>query len=105
MKAPIADPGTVCPLHRKDVSKVCHKCAWYTLVRGKDPQTGEDVDEWRCAIAWMPMVGIETNKNIRGTQSATESIRNDIVKRMDEPRAVEIEAPEREVKLVGARKP
>jgi len=85
MKAPIADKGPICPLHQKDVSKVCHKCAWYTLVRGSNPQTGNEVDEWQCAIAWLPMLTIETAKNVRGNQAATESMRNEITKRMDTP--------------------
>lgn len=102
MKAPVAEKGAICPLHRKDVSKVCHTCPWYTCVRGSDPQSGKEVDDWQCAIAWLPMLTIETSKNVRGNQAATESMRNEIVKRMDEPRPMSIEqAPPRVVKLVG----
>lgn len=91
-KIPHGEEGLICPLHKADCSEVCHKCPWWTQVRGKSPQTGEDVDDWRCAIAWMPMLSIETSKNVRGAQAATESMRNEVVKRMDKP-ADRIPAP------------
>jgi len=94
MKAPPADKGAICPLHKKDVSKVCHTCAWYTLVRGSNPQTGAEVDDWQCAIAWLPMLTIETAKTARGTQAATESMRNEITKRMDAPALPQIKLVE-----------
>jgi len=73
-----------CPLHGKAMSKVCHTCPWWTQVRGANPQGGE-VDRWDCAIAFLPLLSIETTKTVRGVQAATESSRNEIVKRMDRP--------------------
>ena len=35
---------------------------WYTQVRGTDPQSGQEVDEWNCAVSWMPMMSIEIGK-------------------------------------------
>ena len=57
-----------------------HRCMWYTAVRGTNPNTGEDVDEWNCAIAWGPILQIETSQTQRGVSSALESFRNETVK-------------------------
>ena len=69
--------GEFCPLIKKDC--VQHKCAWFTCVRGKDVNTGKDVDEWGCAIGWMPMLMINTANESRKTCAATESFRNEMV--------------------------
>ena len=84
-KAPHADEGLICPLHKQDMSEVCHKCPFWTQLRGKHPQTGQEIDEWQCAIAMLPLLMIETSRNVKGNQAATESMRNEIVKRMDRP--------------------
>jgi len=78
------------------MSKVCHRCPWWTLVRGKDPQTSKDVDRWDCSIAFLPMLAIETTKSVRAVRAATESSRNEIVRRMDTspPPVIRVEAPE-----------
>jgi hypothetical protein len=78
MKIPHADEGTVCPLHKVDCSTVCHKCPWWTRVVGKNPQSEEMVDDWRCAVAWIPMLLIENSQQQRGTQAAVETLRNEI---------------------------
>ena len=75
-KAPIADKGTICPLHKQDVSKVCHKCPWYILVRGKHPQSEELIDQWGCAVQFLPMLLIEGAQQSRQTGAAVESFRN-----------------------------
>lgn len=84
MQKPIAPKGQICPLHQKDVSKVCHTCPWFILVRGADPQTGKELDTWDCAISWMPTLLLETAKQTRGVQAATESFRNEMVKASQE---------------------
>lgn len=76
---PPADAGLICPLHNKDVSKVCNKCPWWTQVRGTNPNNGEPVDKWACAIAWLPMLMIENSQQQRQTGAAVESFRNEMV--------------------------
>lgn len=82
---PRAQPGMVCPLLRKDVSKVCHTCPLWVKVRGVDPNTGQEVDDWRCSFAWLPMLLIENASQSRQAGAAVESMRNEIVRRMDNP--------------------
>jgi len=55
-------------------------CAWFTKLRGMDPNTGKDIDEWGCAIAWMPVLMIENSQQQRSTGAAVESFRNEMVK-------------------------
>jgi len=57
-----------------------HRCMWYTKIVGTDPNTGKTVDDWSCAISWMPMLQIETSQHTRGTSQAIESFRNETVK-------------------------
>jgi hypothetical protein len=69
--------GKLCPLLKKDC--VGLQCSWYTHVRGTEPQSGREVDEYACAVTWMPMLLIETSKEVRQGAAATESLRNQVV--------------------------
>ena len=70
--------GKWCPLIKKDC--VEHKCAWYTHITGQDPNTGNPVDHWSCAVQWMPMLMIENSQQQRSTSSAVESFRNEMTR-------------------------
>lgn len=69
--------GNYCPLIKKECIGL--KCAWYTHVRGMNPNTGQEVDEWSCAINWLPMMLIENSQQQRSTSAAVESFRNEMV--------------------------
>lgn len=71
-------PGNFCPLIKEDCIGL--KCSWFTQVRGTNPNTGKEVDEWACAVAWLPMLLIENSQQQRQTGSAVESFRNEMVK-------------------------
>jgi hypothetical protein len=68
-----------CPL---DGFNPCRQieCAWFMKIKGKDPQSEKEIEEWRCSIAWMPMLMIENSQQQRGTQAAVDSFRNEMVK-------------------------
>lgn len=72
------EPGKYCPLVKKDCLGL--QCAWFIQLRGSHPQTGEPVDEWGCAMTWMPLLTIENSKEQRQTGAAVESFRNEMVK-------------------------
>ena len=78
--------GNYCPLLQKECIGL--QCAWITQTRGMDPQTGEDVDEWDCAIKWLPFLLIENTKKNIESGAAVESFRNEVVQRMDQPMPV-----------------
>jgi hypothetical protein len=69
-----------CPLHRASMSTVCKKCPWWTQIRGVNPNTGADVDEWSCAVGLLPMLLLNTAQETRQGAAATESFRNEFVK-------------------------
>ena len=79
MQIPQAQAGQVCPLHRRDVAEVCHKCPWWTRIMGKHPQSEEMIDNWHCAIAILPVLLADNTQVNRGTVAAVESMRNDVV--------------------------
>ena len=69
--------GNFCPLLQKECIGL--QCAWITQVRGTNPNTSEEVDEWDCAVKWMPMLLIENSQQQRQTGAAVESFRNNTV--------------------------
>jgi len=70
-------PGAFCPLIQADCKGL--ECSWFTQIRGHNPNTGEEVDEWGCAITWLPMLMIENSGQQRQTGAAVESFRNEMV--------------------------
>lgn len=74
-----------CPLGHtceKVVDDHIERCNWFTEITG-ETSSGEDVKEWRCAIAWMPQLQIEMANTNRGQTQALESLRNETIKRQD----------------------
>lgn len=71
-------PANFCPIIQSECKGI--ECSWYTQVRGTNPNTGEPVDEWACAINWLPMLMIENSQQQRSTGAAVESFRNEMVK-------------------------
>jgi hypothetical protein len=55
-------------------------CAWFIQVRGINPNTGKEVDEWACSMAWLPILMIENSQQQRQTGAAVESFRNEMVR-------------------------
>jgi len=68
-----------CPLNGFEPCKQLD-CAWFVKLAGTDPNTGKPVDEFGCAMAWMPMLLIENAQQSRQTGAAVESFRNEMVK-------------------------
>jgi hypothetical protein len=68
-----------CPL---DGFNPCRQldCAWFIKIAGTNPNTGKEVEEWGCSMAWMPMLMIENSQQQRSTGAAVESFRNEMVK-------------------------
>ncbi len=73
------EPKTNCPL---DSFNPCRQleCAWFLKIRGSNPNTGEDIDDWGCSMAWLPILTIENSQMQRQTGAAVESFRNEMVK-------------------------
>lgn len=70
--------GSFCPLVKGRC--VERKCAFWTHIRGKHPQTGADLDMPDCAVKWLPVLMIEQAKEAKHIAAAVESFRNESVK-------------------------
>jgi len=57
-----------------------HDCMQWIQLMGKNPNTGQDINEWGCAIAWMPILQIESSQQMRQAGAAVESFRNEMVR-------------------------
>ena len=72
------EPKNNCPLNDFQPCKQM-ECAWFMKVVGTNRNTGEQLDDWGCAIAWVPMMLIENSAMQRETGAAVESFRNEMV--------------------------
>ena len=68
-----------CPLNNFEKCKL-FECAWFIQIRGTNPNTGAEIDEWGCAQAWLPVLMIENSQQQKQTGAAVESFRNEMVK-------------------------
>lgn len=73
------EPKNNCPLNGFQPCKELD-CGWFLQVRGLNPNTGEEIDNWGCAVTWMPILMIENSQQQRSTGAAVESFRNEMVK-------------------------
>lgn len=67
-------PGTFCPLIEKNCIE--GKCAWWMKLAGTNKNTGEAIEDWGCAVVWMPMLLVENANETRQAAAAVESMRN-----------------------------
>ena len=72
--------GSFCPLIKKDCIEL--KCALFTQLRGHNPNTGEEIDDWGCAVGWLPVLLVENSQQQRSTGAAVESFRNETISRI-----------------------
>jgi hypothetical protein len=63
-----------CPFGHK-----CEKCLLQTTLRGINPQTGAEVDNIGCALAFIPILLVENSNQQRQVGAAVESFRNEMV--------------------------
>ena len=80
------ETNNFCPLIQADCKGL--GCSWFTQIRGTNPNTGKEVDEWGCAVTWLPMLMIENSQQQRQTGAAVESFRNEMTKAQQASQAV-----------------
>jgi hypothetical protein len=47
-------------------------------MRGSNPNTGAEIDEWGCAVTWLPVLLVENAQQSRQAGAAIESFRNEM---------------------------
>lgn len=79
-------PGSFCPIIKDECMQL--KCAWFTKVEGYNINTGKQIEEWNCAMTFIPMLLIENSGMSRQTGAAVESFRNEMVKSNEETQKI-----------------
>lgn len=68
--------GNYCPLLKKKC--VENKCQWFVQVKGKNPNTGEAVDEWQCKVALLPTLMVQNSQRQNHTGEAFSSFAKEV---------------------------
>ena len=67
-----------CPLLQSECKE--HACRWYVHTVGINPQTEAQIDQFGCAIEFIPLLLIENSQQQRQTGAAVESFRNETLR-------------------------
>lgn len=59
-------------------------CQLWMQIRGRDPQTGTEVDHWSCADAIIPRLLIENAQMARQTGASVDALRSEVKKADDD---------------------
>ena len=84
----LPDPKVKCPATGfarscREIVTECD-CPKFVSLKGKNPQTGADVESWGCVDSFLPLLLIENAQMSRQTGAAVESFRNEVVKAKEE---------------------
>jgi hypothetical protein len=88
---PRAKSDMKCPLWRKPMKQVCHTCEWWVHLRGKPPQGDEVIDQWGCAIAWLPCLMVENSQQQRNTAASVDKVATELNQASNEATALRAE--------------
>lgn len=88
-KIPRGDENLICRWHKQPMSEVCHKCDAWTHLAGSHPNTGESIDDWKCADSWIPILLLEIAKRTHGVSAEIGSLRAEETKAHEEAKARE----------------
>ena len=70
--------------------QVMYRCRLYIKLAGPHPQEeGKRIDEWNCAIAWLPILQIEAALFAKQGTAAINSMRNEMVIRANASLAIQ----------------
>ncbi len=87
MEIKIADCplGATCEkVEEENGKQVLYRCPWYKKIVGKDPQTAEHVEQWDCAISWLPMLLIENSKMALESTASIDELRKEVTEQRPE---------------------
>lgn len=76
MKTDKNKSGDFCPL----IKSICieRDCKFWIKLKGKDPQSLNEVDHWDCAISWMPILLIEGTQANSFTTASIDKLVNEV---------------------------
>ena len=84
--------GDFCPL----INGTCKQfeCKFWNNIKGTDPQTGKDIEEWECTITMLPFLLLENSQQSRQTAASVEGFRNVNVEQTQQLTKVMLQAQE-----------
>lgn len=82
--------GNFCPLIQGPCKQL--ECMWFTQIRGKHPQTGQDLDEYNCSMSWMPILMIENSSQQRNTWANIAEFKNEMMKSNEQSQQLLLQA-------------
>ena len=94
----------ICPLGsecEEIKDNTLHRCRWYANIKGKHPQSEEVIDQWDCAMVWLPILLIENAQTNRGQTQALESFRNEMAKGQQDLNLILFEAAKKRGLIEG----
>ncbi len=53
-----------------------HDCMQWIQIMGNNPNTGQEINDFGCAMSWLPILLIEGSQQTRQAGAAIESLRN-----------------------------
>jgi hypothetical protein len=71
----IPDDQKLCPLLKEPCLQ--HKCQWFIRFWKPDALKGTSIEEYNCAIVWLPLLVIEGTDQQKLTTRAVEALHED----------------------------
>lgn len=71
-------------LPKKDQECIKNDCEMYTHLTGMNPQTGQPMDSFRCAISFIPILLVENSQQQRQTAASVDKVANQIYRQRSE---------------------
>lgn len=96
------------PLGPKPMSKTCHLCPLWMHIRGKNPNTGEEIDRWSCSLVQLPIMMVEQAQATRMTEGAVNELRKEQDAKHEEAKkytAASIRATQKVAEAIAATAP
>lgn len=88
-----------CPLWRGPCRE--NECRWYIQVIGNQPNTGEQINKWDCAIAFLPMLTIQNSMFQRQTGASVDKVATEVRNAADQGRVINLTLPAPDLKLIN----
>jgi hypothetical protein len=67
---PLGPADMVCPMHRKAMNKVCHKCPLWILLPNEQ-------NTWQCAFVWAPQLAFRNAQETFAVGKEMNELRNE----------------------------
>jgi len=86
----MAEIKLVCPYSQRECVKngsgvlvegkiETHACPKWINIIGKEPQTGQNINQWNCSDAWVPILLIENSKMQHETAASVDMFRESML--------------------------